>query len=1044
MMRLLCLSALVVFTCAAPLAAQEKPEKQLEFVRSLRARGLADLAMEYLDQLRVKPDPAIAPVLPLESALTRIRLARSQDPEERAATVATARAELQAFIKANPKRPEGTQARLEIARIISNQAKEQLTRALRQDDPKQQLEEAKKAEQLFIQAGQELEEAAKVVKGKDSLQARFDRAAVFLDQSRAYIDGVHPDATTKRAVVIDQGRKYFDAIAKEDANGPLGMMATAWLVKCYQQGQDYSAALKHYRKLMNRTEKEAIPAQRWAWLFYIQGIPKDPTLTKLTPAKKRDLIQQEAQLWLKEYPTARNSPEGQGVRFEMALAYMDEGRQQKDPKSPLATKLFNQAQKLFNELAESDSDLSEKANAQSLTISFIRMGETTPVEQLRDFDECFLKAYYEMGRLKDVVAKMEDAKGAALEKLEKQRKEHLETVVRAFSRGLTLADERTPPPKKADARYFLTFAYMSNGDLFRAAVSGEALARAQPPTKRSPTAAGYALEAYAAVASNDNDPVARDRIRGLAEFILVDNKKLWQAEAVTGVAHHQLALLSLQQEKPKEAIEHLEKLPKGFAGYTYAQGQLVFIALDAKEKAKEDKEKVFFDAKLRAALARLPQLPADADSATAAMYFHARMEQPKLIYAEGSQALKDKKLPLASAKYQEMAKAVAQLRQQFDKFTGLTSQTREKIKFTLDVLDKYARLGMGDTEYRDNNFDRVLAADLTGAVVDNIKKLAAATPKGPVRLKDHQVTIDVLALALRARVQKGDIKEATVLLKLLERISGEEDSLLADPTATVRSLVQEIQGQVRGLQRSGETEKLKKLIGSYTAFLDAVRAGQKDVGPRDLFLMAHLYNTLEQYCKAADLYKQVAPPKFLDKKELDKKEQEEAEAYWYSQIQYARSLRLCKEQPDNLKKANTVLVALFKQPNFRGHLHAEKEQIHILEDSGLYGNAITRWGKFMNNPTLKEQLPVNAELKEMYFEAYYHHAFCWYKYSQTSKVIAAQKDKQYLRKAVDYAVKLERAANPEGWQIVGQLFRELSAREEPFRVEYEEMKKNSK
>lgn len=1056
MTRLLPLTALAVLALsAAPAAAQEKPEKQLEFVRALRARGLADLAMEYLEKLREKPDPAIAAVLPLESALTRIRLAKGQDAEQRAATVAAARAELEEFIKKNPTRPEGLDARLEIARLIAAQGRDQLGKALRNDDPKQQEEEARKAEQLFLQAGQELDAAAKAVKGKDALRARYERAALFLDQARTHLEG--PDVAIKRAGLINKGREIFEGVLKEDPKGALGLMAQAWLVKCYQEGQDYTAARKQFVNLMNKTDKEAAPAQRLAWLFHIQFLPKDP-LSKLAPAKKYDEVRKQATEWLKEYAAHRDSPEGQGVRFELARAYMEEARLSKDPKSPAATKLFNVAQKLFNELAQSDSELAEQANVQSLTISFIRMGETTPVEQLKDFDECFLKAYYEMDRLKEVGRKLNEASGGEAEKLEKQRQTHLETVVRAFSRALLLADERTPPQKLADARYFLTFAYMSNNEVHRAAVSGEALARAQPPTKRSPTAAGYAMEAYAAVAAREGDPVARERIRGLADYVLVENRKLWQSEPVAAVAHYQLALLGLQEENPRAAIEHLEKLPKTFPGYAYAQGQLVFIALDGKEKARTNADKIedpkekaaalaehdFFDAKMRVALGRIPPLPAGADSATATMYFHARMEQPKLTYAEGSKALKESKLALASAKFQEMAKGVTALRAEFDKLpVTLTQKTREKLAFSLGVLDKFARLGLADAEYRDNNFDRVLAADLTGAVVEEVKKRAAAEPKGPLRLKDFQVTTDLLGLALRAHVQKNNIKEATVVLKLLERVTGEEESLLADPTATVRALVQEIQTQVRNLKRSGEKDKLKKLVGTFTAFLDELRSGKKDMAAKDAFLMAHLYNSLEQYCKAAELYKQVAPPKVLDKKELDAKEKEEVETYWYAQIQYARSLRLCKDGPDNLKKANDVLAALFKHPNARGQLHAEKEQVHVMEDSGLYGTCITRWGKFLNNPSLKELVPNNAEYKEMYFEAYYHHAYCWYKYSQTDKVKQAGKDRQFLRKAAEYAVKLERSANPEGWQIAGHLFRELIAREEPFRQAYEELKGKS-
>ena len=61
----------------------------------------------------------------------------------------------------NPGRPEAAQARLEIARLAAFQGDTLLAKALREDDTKTRAEQARKAESQFIQAGVELEGAAK-------------------------------------------------------------------------------------------------------------------------------------------------------------------------------------------------------------------------------------------------------------------------------------------------------------------------------------------------------------------------------------------------------------------------------------------------------------------------------------------------------------------------------------------------------------------------------------------------------------------------------------------------------------------------------------------------------------------------------------------------------------------------------------------------------------------------------------------------------------------------------------------------------------------
>ena len=155
------LAVLVVAAWSA--RGDETPQMQLDFVRKLRDKGYVDLALEYLEAWQKKAPPEMKTILPMEMARTRIALARDKPPDQRLALIKAARTELETFVKSYADKPEGVQARLELARLDTQAGKAVLSKALRQEDIKTQQSEAKAAEALFIRAGQELDAAAKLL-----------------------------------------------------------------------------------------------------------------------------------------------------------------------------------------------------------------------------------------------------------------------------------------------------------------------------------------------------------------------------------------------------------------------------------------------------------------------------------------------------------------------------------------------------------------------------------------------------------------------------------------------------------------------------------------------------------------------------------------------------------------------------------------------------------------------------------------------------------------------------------------------------------------
>jgi hypothetical protein len=369
-------------------------------------------------------------------------------------------------------------------------------------------------------------------------------------------------------------------------------------------------------------------------------------------------------------------------------------------------------------------------------------------------------------------------------------------------------------------------------------------------------------------------------------------------------------------------------------------------------------------------------------------------------------------------------------------------------------MRKYSRLGLADVEYRRGGYDIVLRD--SAKMVESIKALAKGD--GPIKMKDYKVTGEFLGLVLRANVQKAKIEEAKGILRLMERLTGEEAGVGAETVNVLRSLVEDLQVQVRDLKKAGDPTKLKETITNFSTFLDELVKGaeaKKALDLGDITFLANCYMSLEQFCKAAGLFARVPAPKALEKDakmKLDEKEEKAVATYWFVQVQHAKALRQCGKEKgarEELEQANKLLGGLLRHPHARMQLLAEKEKVHILEDLALYGSATKGWKTFIDsvksalrNPDLPAD--TRARLKEMYFESFYHNYWCVFKLSQTEKVRGTAQEKKYLQVVARNILNLERDANREGWDIAGPHFEELMRVEPKLRDEYEEMKKTTK
>src|SRR5439155_5203289 len=81
-------------------------------------------------------------------------------------------------------------------------------------------------------------------------------------------------------------------------------------------------------------------------------------------------IQTACEEWLRSYPEYRNSPEGSGVRFELAQVYLAQALAvpKSDRQSARVRDIFEKAGKLFQGLEQLDNEFSPRAREAHLRV----------------------------------------------------------------------------------------------------------------------------------------------------------------------------------------------------------------------------------------------------------------------------------------------------------------------------------------------------------------------------------------------------------------------------------------------------------------------------------------------------------------------------------------------------------------------------------------------------------------------------------------------------------------------------------------------------
>jgi len=314
--------------------AADDPRFALKFVDGLRDRGLHDLAIDYLADLRQSADtpPEIKARLDFEEGRALIDAAtHGSDPDRAKEQLDKARNLLDAFIRANPSSPLTVEALVELAHLLYERGRRTAISAEEAKvpaDKEARLVEARgffdiaraSYNQVFERLSSRFKTFPNFLEEGDPLKAEKERvhnALMSAELQRAVVDyeeaQSYPIDSPQRKEILDKTSKAFEDVYKRYRTQFAGMTARMWQGKCFEESGDYRTAKGIYDELLEHADPRLRPLQKKVDYFRI-----------LLMGKRKDyaLAADEAVNWLKAFPNDRRSYESLGIQLELAKSIL--------------------------------------------------------------------------------------------------------------------------------------------------------------------------------------------------------------------------------------------------------------------------------------------------------------------------------------------------------------------------------------------------------------------------------------------------------------------------------------------------------------------------------------------------------------------------------------------------------------------------------------------------------------------------------------------------------------------------------------------------
>jgi hypothetical protein len=943
--RLWFLSAALLVAFAGPVAAQGP--SPLDLVRGLRESGMSDLALEYLREAENKPlsdndKKAIA----LERAKCMLEAAEDEPDEgTRMGMVAEAKEQFNDFLVKNPTHPRAFEASIALARLISIDAKMQLNRARRiepgEDEKlkKQQKDESAAARPLFLLASQKFAEAAKQLKAKlddpkldPTLRASLNREAFDAELAAAINQFYLADTffstdakeTIERGKYLDQARDAFGKLAKGGTTSRIAWVARAWMAETLMEQSKPTEATAEFNAILAATNVESEEGKRVVRFFqarrnYLAAL-QARTTDKLQGAER------ELRAWLKSYGSANKpTPEAVSARFYLAfILQLQADLATIKPKSggavevkPTAKRQFDEAEKLYRALSQSDNDYTARANRNRMHVVRMVIGEADkPVHDYVTFEAAQMAALIQIAKLADaekepakfahLVQQRVEAKrafaamGAELNRLkaEGEVKERKRRIVALLERARELASDKDSPGDVIDVLLRLVYYYQLSNQPLQAAVLGEYVAKTVRSTGGKSALAGLlGINGYIIASSkvrldgidpNNKDAldaamtarkIDRERAATLARYL--DEK--FPNDAATDAARHRLASMLVEEKKLDQAFEVLTKVHPGYSQIANVRLLEGYIATQLINSAAKDvplppggKRQLFNRA--RADLERVvrPVAAAREEEVTGYLSVRARLAhlfltQPRAEDRPGDAAGFERALSTAD----EMIAVIPSFDCLKDKEPGkLNPKGLEMFFLGLDARTRAIYLrGKAFVDAKDQNWDKAAAAiepalvevDKGPVYDDKMKQWMGDTAdddeaKLKMRVAALAQNIDrtrreIVMVGFKLRVRQGKPAEATRMLDLLTKAGGS----IEENQPTLEFMARDLAAHIPALKKTGQAAEAKAM-GEGLAILLKRLSSLPNLTPASILFLGQTLYLVEQYDEALKEFAKISVP----------------------------------------------------------------------------------------------------------------------------------------------------------------------------------------
>lgn len=1029
-------------------SAQEPAELEgMRLVNALRQRGDHDLALLYLERMKRTASPAMKIELPLEIAKLRLfEASLESDSGKRQAMLNEVQKEFEQFLSKNGKHPRAPEAQLEMAQILVQQGRILLSKALSQDSLESQRVEGAKA-RIALEAAEkrlrtvakemsnqldklgppktEKERSARLRMEEGLLQAQlsvgqnlFDQAMTFSREDQANFK--------ERGKRVNLARTDLEKLAGGSETAPPTWIARAWVGRCIHENGDPKNARVKLKEVIDAKMPAANEARRQAKYFRMLALQESEDL------KDKVAQMEEAGLdWLKNYDRSfKNTPEGYGVRYLLAEIHLGRAAA---AKGKAKTDELAEARKYLDVVEHGDNEFVERARRKKLTVMKEQGSFAKKIQDLKSFDDCYVRAQYEMSLIAEEMKKTKTP-----DEQEKARQQRIEQVLAALDRGLGLPDAKGKrSPDIANARAIQAY-FSLNTKRYRDCIRvGMALLKEDPRASQTANAAMYALQAYSQLIADhesvlekgtgdltdDNgkkvDALAyaktladdKQRMQELARDIL----KLWPKEQAGDLARHQLALV-LFREKAEgdqrlknfyEAMGLLGSLSRTYPEYNRAQFLLAIRAMEAEKEglppapAPKGKQTPSWKQRTLDALAAMTE-PSGEEADVNEMYLNARVILGNELYKE--------------KKFDQMDQLVAPLLVKVPSWKFKDEEMRNKFKSQVMFLRYFAQYGQADAAFQANAHAKVL--DILNSFVDEVKASADHPIKTNQALGQH-----MLSMALRSSLQTNKLDRARACLDALQKINSDD----AEGSVTVlRQLLALINKQLEEAQQKGDKARRSQLIKGYSDLLSSLTKDAK-LTPLFILSLAHCYSSMDKHKEAVDLLNKFPKP--------GKDDAESEKLYKSCQLNLIRELRLNKES----KKARVLLDEVLgtkQKPGWGARqVDALMEEIYLLNAEEKYRDAYEKANDLVKKLVAKIQ---DNTMKTYYLDAYHQMVCAMYQFAQHAKQ-EAQKER-HIQDAAKLIVQLETRFQGFGNDVSAQRFKELLEKETALQKAYSKIK----